>query len=858
MSAGSIAAVDQGQAGSASLSLESGLRVLLTAGQLFLLAMVIKQFELESRGLYNILLLAVAGFVLQAILPRRWRMPCFALLSVASVFLVLHAGGLWVIALGGLLLGLSLLPVRYPVRLGLLVAVGLALALVRVGRLSLPVPIPEPMWPVLAGMFMFRLALFLHTVRHEGTPKDLWGTIGYFFMLPNAVFPFFPIVDYKTFLRQHYDAPASGLYARGLSWMLRGLVHLLLYRLVYHYVVLDPGGLKNLGDVVQYLLQTYLLYLRVSGQFHLIIGLLHLFGFRLPETHHLYYLADSFTEVWRRVNIYWKDFMTKVAYFPTFFRLRKLGNSRAIMISTTIVMFITWMLHGYQKFWIVGGNPFSAVDTVFWVVLSTAVIASAAWDLKRAKNRAAPRAGYDLARAVRTVGVFITICFLFALWTAESPRAFLDILAVARHVDTRGVLLLAGLLAFGLAVSGWGWGATEIAELKLKDRPLALDLRQGALHAGALGGLLLLAQPGTQAALGPSVGGVLATVASSDLNKVDREMLTRGYYESISTPNRLAGQLWEVENDRPADWVPLEETDAFLHTGDFLAEDLKPGVTARVKGQDFRVNSHGMHDDEYPLAKPPRTYRIAVMGPSSVMSPGIPDGTAFPEVLERRLNAELGATGTRYEVLNFGMAGYSVLQMVEKLQRQAMAFQPDLILFTSHPPDYFPIGRHLGVVVRRNTPVPYPSLAGRLRDGGVDSTADNAKIVRAITPALDSLLLDALARTDTTARTGHARVALLILRAPGEPDDTNRVLQRDAERRGWPVVDLSKVYAGQDERQFRIADWDRHFNVAGSELIAARLYDALLSHAGELGMPVIPPPAAPPTEPAGRRAPAAP
>ena len=92
MSAGSIAAVDQGQAGSASLTLESGLRVLLTAGQLFLLATVIKHFELESRGLYNILLLSVAGFVLQAILPRRWRMPCFAVSSRSAFRLASEMG----------------------------------------------------------------------------------------------------------------------------------------------------------------------------------------------------------------------------------------------------------------------------------------------------------------------------------------------------------------------------------------------------------------------------------------------------------------------------------------------------------------------------------------------------------------------------------------------------------------------------------------------------------------------------------------------------------------------------------------------------------------------------------------------
>ena len=56
---------------------------------------------------------------------------------------------------------------------------------------------------------------------------------------------------------------------------------------------------------------TYLLYLRVSGQFHIIVGMLHLFGYDLPETNHRYLLARSVNDFWRRVNIYWKDFMVK-------------------------------------------------------------------------------------------------------------------------------------------------------------------------------------------------------------------------------------------------------------------------------------------------------------------------------------------------------------------------------------------------------------------------------------------------------------------------------------------------------------------------------------------------------------------
>ena len=116
-----------------------------------------------------------------------------------------------------------------------------------------------------------------------------------------------------------------------MRWIVRGLLHLILYRFVYLHLAGDPAELVTLGDLRAVPARTFLLYLRVSGQFHLIVGVLHLYGFRLPETHHLYYLASSFTDFWRRINIYWKDFMMKLVYYPSYFRLRRWGGNTALV-----------------------------------------------------------------------------------------------------------------------------------------------------------------------------------------------------------------------------------------------------------------------------------------------------------------------------------------------------------------------------------------------------------------------------------------------------------------------------------------------------------------------------------------------
>lgn len=96
------------------------------------------------------------------------------------------------------------------------------------------------------------------------------------------------------------------------------------------------------AQLLQYLISNFLLYLRVSGLFHLVVGMLHLFGFDLPETHKRYLLAASFTDFWRRINIYWKDFMQKVFYFPAAARLlvyrtaSRLTTTRSIALDAAI------------------------------------------------------------------------------------------------------------------------------------------------------------------------------------------------------------------------------------------------------------------------------------------------------------------------------------------------------------------------------------------------------------------------------------------------------------------------------------------------------------------------------------------
>ena len=172
------------------------------------------------------------------------------------------------------------------------------------------------------------MMIYLYELKHARKPETLVDTLSYFFLLPNYCFMHFPVVDYRTMQRGYFADDVHTMQRRGLDMMFRGTIHLLCYRLVYHELLIPASSVHDLVSLGAYLVCNYLLYLQVSGQFHIAAGMLHLFGFQLPQTHHHYLLATGFTDYWRRINIYWKDFMVRLFFNPVVFRLKRWPPAR--------------------------------------------------------------------------------------------------------------------------------------------------------------------------------------------------------------------------------------------------------------------------------------------------------------------------------------------------------------------------------------------------------------------------------------------------------------------------------------------------------------------------------------------------
>jgi lysophospholipase L1-like esterase len=153
---------------------------------------------------------------------------------------------------------------------------------------------------------------------------------------------------------------------------------------------------------------------------------------------------------------------------------------------------------------------------------------------------------------------------------------------------------------------------------------------------------------------------------------------------------------------------------AFYHSKDFSMEMWKyavslkrpvaipklsfvhqPNSQAFLMGVNVSINSQGLRDYEYPLAKPPGVYRVMLLGDSTTLGWGVPFNETTAKILERELNAEHIPGYQRFEAINAGVGNYDTVQEVTYYETRGRAFQPDLVVlvYFINDPEPVPVER---------------------------------------------------------------------------------------------------------------------------------------------------------------------
>jgi hypothetical protein len=348
------------------------------------------------------------------------------------------------------------------------------------------------------------------------------------------------------------------------------------------------------------------------------------------------------------------------------------------------------------------------------------------------------------------------------------------------------------------------------------------------------------------------VRAVIDSARSPELNRAEREVHAAGYYEGLigggDGPEGARGELALRLMGKPNGWIRFNDANvAQMLPGDFLQFELLPGIRRTLFGREFVTNSHGMHSAEVAIAKPPGTFRIALLGASMDMGWGVTYQETYSHQLEEWLNqhaARRGLTADRkFEVLNFAVAAYSPLQRLETLRRKAMTFEPDLVIYSATMLDLRLMEIHLCDALRNRVDLTYDFLRAMLDRVGIDPrdvrVDDEGRLIskdqikEKLRPLYWELYDATLGELAVRCRAAGIPVVVVIIPrvgkadAPAERAEPVSLLKSIAGHHALPVFDLSDTYDRFDPARLEIAAWDDHPNALGHH----RLFLALARNA---------------------------
>jgi hypothetical protein len=313
------------------------------------------------------------------------------------------------------------------------------------------------------------------------------------------------------------------------------------------------------------------------------------------------------------------------------------------------------------------------------------------------------------------------------------------------------------------------------------------------------------------------VASIPGELHNTELTLHDLDVFTGNYYEGLHRePVQDANQA-----------LP----DDLNFRDDFLSYEFKPFVNHAYPAGMRITNSLGMPNPEYGYQKPAHTRRIALLGDSISIGPY---GHSYEQLLEGRLNQAHRTPGIQnFEVLNFAVYGYSILQTMEVARERVPKFQCDAYLLEMSILEVLGetgLRVHLAGLVTHGIDLKYPYLKDVIAQAGVKRTDSVALIRLKLTPFLTPITRWALEQIRDSARSHGAGMLIVLVPTPA---DTNVIAQQfdrlepAIEGLGVPVIDLRDTFESVQFAPLRVSATDVHPNARGHEMIFENLYAKL-------------------------------
>lgn len=121
-----------------------------------------------------------------------------------------------------------------------------------------------------------------------------------------------------------------------------------------------------------------------------------------------------------------------------------------------------------------------------------------------------------------------------------------------------------------------------------------------------------------------------------------------------------------------------------------LGWKLKKNIEGRDKTFEwdvyYKTNAEGFRDTTHPLTKEGK--RILILGDSITEGMGVDQNDNFTKIIEKKL-------GSQFEVFNFGVRGYDIIQEDKCLHEIGLKYNPDIVIQVLCENDFGPSGQPL-------------------------------------------------------------------------------------------------------------------------------------------------------------------
>ncbi len=212
------------------------------------------------------------------------------------------------------------------------------------------------------------------------------------------------------------------------------------------------------------------------------------------------------------------------------------------------------------------------------------------------------------------------------------------------------------------------------------------------------------------------------------------------------------------------------------------------------------------------------------------MGSGVEDDEKVDVLVEERLNER--GDDISYEILNFAVGGYGLLQQVDVVAKRVFDFKPDAIFYVVQPSEVERSYLRLFQPIKKGANIGYEMLEKVIAESGAQPDHGYRQLKERLEPYGEDLVKWAYSYiAQGCAERGITPVMVFLpqTRRPFQPGEIEHLIGLGKEAGFAYTINLNNVYDDVEMESIMLAPWDFHPNAKGQQLIGNKLYNAFVA-----------------------------